>query len=71
MISDIDDTIKVSDVTSGVKRIFHNVFVRALEELIVPGMNVFYQRLHDAGVRFHYVVSASRLQKQILIILLV
>lgn len=59
MISDIDDTIKVSDVTAGVKRIFHNVFVRALEELIVPGMNTFYQKLHDDGVRFHYVVCMN------------
>jgi len=58
VISDIDDTVKVSEVLAGVKTIFYNVFVRALEELIAPGMNILYQRLHDRGVRFHYVVCS-------------
>lgn len=57
MISDIDDTVKVADVSSGIKKIFNNVFVKGLEELIVPGMGTFYQRLYRKGVRFHYVVS--------------
>ena len=57
VISDIDDTVKVADVLSGVKKIFHNVFVTALEDLIVPGMDKWYQRLYARGVRFHYVVS--------------
>jgi hypothetical protein len=56
VISDIDDTVKVADVLAGVKKIFNNVFVRALEELIAPGMDTFYQNLHEKGVRFHYVV---------------
>ncbi|KAG8788635.1 hypothetical protein FRC15_003159 [Serendipita sp. 397] len=58
VISDIDDTIKVADVLSGVKKIFNNVFVKGLEELIVPGMNVFYQKLYARGVRFHYVSNS-------------
>ncbi|KAG8834561.1 hypothetical protein FRC17_008395 [Serendipita sp. 399] len=58
VISDIDDTIKVADVLSGVKKIFNNVFVKGLEELIVPGMNIFYQRLYARGVRFHYVSNS-------------
>jgi phosphatidate phosphatase APP1 len=61
VISDIDDTVKVSEVIAGVKTVFNNVFVRALEELVAPGMNTFYQRLHDKGVRFHYVVRLSPL----------
>ncbi len=40
VISDIDDTIKISEVLSGVKKIFNNVFVRGLDELIVPGIRV-------------------------------
>jgi phosphatidate phosphatase APP1 len=60
VISDIDDTIKISEVLSGVKKIFNNVFVRGLDELIVPGMNTFYQRLHKSGVRFHYVVCIDK-----------
>lgn len=58
VISDIDDTIKIADVLSGVKKIFHNVFVTALEDLIVPGMNKFYQKLYARGVRFHYVSNS-------------
>ncbi|PVG03324.1 hypothetical protein CPB86DRAFT_772208 [Serendipita vermifera] len=58
VISDIDDTVKVADVLSGVKTIFNNVFVKGLEELIVPGMSSFYQKLYRRGVRFHYVSNS-------------
>ncbi|KIM20202.1 hypothetical protein M408DRAFT_334076, partial [Serendipita vermifera MAFF 305830] len=58
VISDIDDTVKTADVLSGVKKIFNNVFVKGLEELVVPGMSTFYQKLHDRGVRFHYVSNS-------------
>jgi hypothetical protein len=53
--------VKVSEVIAGVKKVFNNVFVRALEELVAPGMNTFYQKLHNKGVRFHYVVRLSPL----------
>ncbi|QRV73916.1 phosphatidate phosphatase APP1 [Ceratobasidium sp. AG-Ba] len=55
VISDIDDTIKISEVLMGVRAIFHNVFVRHLDELVVPGMSEFYSKLSERGVRFHYV----------------
>lgn len=38
LISDIDDTIKRTDVLLGVKAIYRNVFVKGLSDLIVPGM---------------------------------
>ncbi|KAG9104237.1 hypothetical protein FRC06_004221 [Ceratobasidium sp. 370] len=55
VVSDIDDTVKISDVLMGVRAIFHNVFVRHLDELVVPGMPEFYAGLAARGVRFHYV----------------
>lgn len=59
LISDIDDTIKLSDIMGGARKIFHNVFVRGLEELVIHGMGDWYTRLWEQGVRFHYVVSLS------------
>lgn len=56
VISDIDDTIKISGILHGVRAVFRNVFVRPLEELGVPGMPEWYQRMKERGVRFHYVV---------------
>jgi hypothetical protein len=59
VISDVDDTIKVSDILAGAKTVFHNVFVRELEELVIHNMADWYQQLWDRGVRFHYVVCMS------------
>ena len=56
LISDIDDTIKVSNILQGARAVFKNVFVRDLEELSVPGMARWYTALSERGVRFHYVV---------------
>lgn len=55
LISDIDDTVKISEVLMGVRAIFHNVFVRHLDELVVPGMPELYSTIASRGVRFHYV----------------
>lgn len=57
LISDIDDTIKISSILHGVRAVFRNVFVRHLDELACPGMPEFYNSLGSRGVRFHYVVS--------------
>lgn len=57
LISDIDDTIKVSNILHGVRAVFRNVFVRHLDELACPGMPEFYSSLASQGVKFHYVVS--------------
>ncbi|KAH9933390.1 uncharacterized protein B0H18DRAFT_1083048 [Fomitopsis serialis] len=50
VISDIDDTVKLA--------IFQNVFVKDLDESIIPGMAEWYMNMWTRGVRFHYVVGA-------------
>ncbi len=57
LISDIDDTIKISNILGGARAIFRNVFVRHLEELVIKGMGEWYTNMWTRGVRFHYVVS--------------
>jgi hypothetical protein len=59
LISDIDDTVKMSGILSGTKAAFYNVFVRDLSEGIIPGMSEWYSEMWKRGVRFHYVVSTS------------
>lgn len=58
IISDIDDTIKHSAISSGAKEIFRNVFVRELGELSVSGVKDWYQKLAKLGVKFHYVSNS-------------
>ena len=57
LISDIDDTVKLSRILDGARAVFHNVFVKDLEEAVIPGMAEWYSTLWGSGVRFHYVVS--------------
>lgn len=57
LISDIDDTIKLSNIVGGARAVFRNVFVRRLDELVIKGMGEWYTNLWTRGVRFHYVVS--------------
>jgi phosphatidate phosphatase APP1 len=59
VISDIDDTIKMSNIVAGARTIFRNVFVRDLKEAVIPGMGEWYYNMWNQGVRFHYVVSSS------------
>ncbi|KAI0020880.1 hypothetical protein F4780DRAFT_790874 [Xylariomycetidae sp. FL0641] len=54
LISDIDDTIKRSNIALGTKEIFRNTFVRELHDLTVPGVREWYNKLHDMGVEIHY-----------------
>lgn len=61
LISDIDDTIKVSSILHGVRAVFRNVFVRHLDELACPGMPEWYNSLSVQGVKFHYVVCTVSL----------
>jgi hypothetical protein len=60
LLSDIDDTVKMSGVLSGARAVFHNVFVKDLSENIIPGMGDWYTDLWQRGVRFHYVVRLPR-----------
>jgi phosphatidate phosphatase APP1 len=54
LISDIDDTIKRSNISLGAKEIFRNTFVRELGDLTIDGVKDWYNSLHDMGVRIHY-----------------
>ncbi|KAI1174139.1 hypothetical protein F4777DRAFT_589427 [Nemania sp. FL0916] len=54
LISDIDDTIKRSNISLGAKEIFRNTFVRELKDLTVDGVQDWYNSLHSMGVRIHY-----------------
>ncbi|KAI0917865.1 hypothetical protein AcV5_002696 [Taiwanofungus camphoratus] len=55
VISDIDDTVKLSSIHGGARAVFHNVFVKDLKDNIIPGMAEWYDELWKQGVRFHYV----------------
>ncbi|KDQ50737.1 hypothetical protein JAAARDRAFT_211560 [Jaapia argillacea MUCL 33604] len=55
VISDIDDTIKISNILSGARTVFQNVFVKELSEVVIPGMGGWYRDMWEKGVRFHYV----------------
>ncbi|KAG6900139.1 hypothetical protein C0995_004182 [Termitomyces sp. Mi166 len=55
VISDIDDTVKLSNILQGARAVFQNVFVRDLKENIIPGMGEWYTSMWSKGVRFHYV----------------
>ena len=55
VISDIDDTIKISEVTDK-KALLANTFLKPFAA--APGMAEAYQRLTEAGAVFHYVSSS-------------
>jgi phosphatidate phosphatase APP1 len=54
LISDIDDTIKRSNIWMGAREIFRNTFVRDLADLTVDGVREWYTKMHDMGVNVHY-----------------
>ncbi|RYO76375.1 hypothetical protein DL763_010524 [Monosporascus cannonballus] len=54
LISDIDDTIKHSNILMGAKEIFRNTFIRDLDGMTVDGVRDWYNTLHDMGVKIHY-----------------
>ncbi|KAF2724069.1 hypothetical protein K431DRAFT_310409 [Polychaeton citri CBS 116435] len=58
LISDIDDTVKHSAITMGPREIFRNAFTRDLSELTVKGVKEWYHKMHDMGVKIHYVSNS-------------
>ncbi|PMB70077.1 Uncharacterized protein C29B5.04c [Beauveria bassiana] len=54
LISDIDDTVKKSNIASGAREIFRNTFIRELRDLTVEGVQEWYTDMHKHGVKFHY-----------------
>lgn len=55
VISDIDDTIKMTGATSR-QEMLENTFLRPFE--VVEGMAELYQHWHQQGCQFHYVSSS-------------
>lgn len=58
LISDIDDTIKHSAISSGAREIFRNTFIRDLADLTIPGVKEWYNKMADMGVKMHYVSNS-------------
>ncbi|BGP49351.1 hypothetical protein JCM10450v2_005239 [Rhodotorula kratochvilovae] len=58
IVSDVDDTIKWTEVVKGTRSIFRNVFVRELHEIRVPGMASWYKEMEKEGGHFHYVSNS-------------
>ncbi|PHH66157.1 hypothetical protein CDD81_220 [Ophiocordyceps australis] len=54
LISDVDDTVKHSNISAGAREIFRNTFVRELDDLTVEGVREWYGLLQNLGVGFHY-----------------
>ncbi|EPS35080.1 hypothetical protein H072_11535 [Dactylellina haptotyla CBS 200.50] len=58
LISDIDDTIKNSAVTAGVREMARNVFIRDYHSLTIPGITELYNTLAFLDVPIHYVSNS-------------
>lgn len=58
VISDIDDTIKHSAISSGAREIFRNAFIRELGDLTIEGVKEWYNKMAEMGVKFHYVSNS-------------
>lgn len=59
VISDIDDTIRKTNVIMGLKSVFRQVFVLPHHEVTVPGVADWYHSLLNAGIGgLHYVSNA-------------
>lgn len=56
VISDVDDTIKHSNITSGASAMLANALVEAAQD--IPGMSQAYNTIWRAGASFHYVSAA-------------
>jgi phosphatidate phosphatase APP1 len=58
VISDIDDTIKHSAISSGAREIFRNTFIRELDDLTIDGVKEWYSAMEEQGAKFHYVSNS-------------
>lgn len=58
VISDVDDTVKHSSISSGARTIFRNAFIRDLSDLTIDGVKEWYNQMYDMGVGIHYVSNS-------------
>ncbi|PHH67875.1 hypothetical protein CDD80_448 [Ophiocordyceps camponoti-rufipedis] len=54
VISDVDDTVKHSNISAGAREMFRNTFVRDLGDLKVEGVEEWYRGMEAQGASFHY-----------------
>ncbi|KAJ9104553.1 hypothetical protein QFC21_002050 [Naganishia friedmannii] len=59
IISDLDDTVKYSNILGGAREAFRNAFCRAVADVGIEGMSDLYRTLADAGVAGYHYVSNS------------
>ncbi|KAJ9107021.1 hypothetical protein QFC19_002890 [Naganishia cerealis] len=59
IISDLDDTVKYSNILGGAREAFRNAFCRAIADVGIEGMSELYHTLADAGVAGYHYVSNS------------
>jgi phosphatidate phosphatase APP1 len=58
VISDIDDTIKHTGMLLSTREAFRNAFLRNLDDLVIDGVEDWYNKLAANGVQFHYVSNS-------------
>lgn len=59
VLSDLDDTVKRSNILSGAREVFRNAFCKDVTECCVPGMPELYWRLvHEGVAGFHYASNS-------------
>ncbi|RIA99744.1 hypothetical protein C1645_730662 [Glomus cerebriforme] len=56
IISDIDDTIKDTDILRGAKKVLSNTFLQPFKD--VPGMADVYRNFYERGAAIHYVSNS-------------
>lgn len=58
VISDVDDTVKHTNIVSGMREAFRNAFVRDLNTLEITGVRQWYNAMTKMGCTLHYVSNA-------------
>lgn len=58
VISDMDDTVKHTNIVAGMREAFRNAFVRDLHTLEISGVRQWYQSMERMGCKIHYVSNA-------------
>ena len=59
VISDLDDTVRTTEILNGVRAMFRNVFVNDEKEMVIPDIVNWYNDMHKQGISgFHYVSNS-------------
>ncbi|CCG82179.1 Putative uncharacterized protein [Taphrina deformans PYCC 5710] len=58
VISDVDDTVKHTNILAGMREAFRNAFVRDLPTLTITGVRQWYESMKAMGCNIHYVSNA-------------